>query len=680
MADLTIFAQDLHQEVLVKCADANSPQMREDAFTECVLERLADHNEADGVEYLPSLRWESRGRMPAAKINAWALSGDGATLDLFVTLYHGNGGTEQVSKPDVAKYFGLARGFLRRSLDGFHTQLEEAHEVFEAARRIHESREYLATVRLFFITDGVVGSRAADVDEEQISGLDLRYVLWDLEKLSQLHVGHREEIDLDFTGKYGGSLSCILATDATSEYRTFLGFVPGPLLAKVYGEYGQRLLEKNVRAFLQAKNKVNKGLQQTLREVPHRFLAYNNGLCCTASQVEVEPGSNGHVLLKRAKDFQIVNGGQTTASIFHAWKKEGTDISNVMVQVKLTVLTEPTMISEMVPLISKFANSQNKVNAADFSANGKFHQDLEALSRTVWAMPKGGLERGTHWYYERARGSYLDDKARQGPPGQQKAWAAQNPPNQKFTKTDLAKYEHAWLGLPHLVCRGAEKNFEAFAERLEDDGQPTVDRPFFEQVVARAILWRSAEKLFDSLSLEGYRANSVAYGVAWLAESSSRRLDLNAVWREQCLSNEVSAVLLAACKTAHEFLTSRPGNIGEASKKPDTWAAFRETKLDVPDSWKGRLSQTPVTSYPEKKPDPKADAARHEVVSASADYWFALSKWAKERSFLEGWERSLAYSIGRLLAKDAKPSDKQAIQGARIMARAKELGFLPTTG
>jgi hypothetical protein len=680
MSELEQFAQDLHQEVLVKCADDASPQMREDAFTECVLERLADHNETNNAEVLPSLRWDSRGRAPAAKINAWALSGDGATLDLFATFYHGNGTVEPVSKPDVARYFGLGRGFLRRALEGFHTQLEEAHEVFEAARRIHESKENLASVRLFFITDGVVGLRAAEVDEEQLPGLELRYVLWDLEKLSRLRVGSREVITLDFEKNYGGAIPCIATKDAHDEYRTYLGFFPAPLLARIYGENGQRLLERNVRAFLQARNKVNKGLQTTLRSEPHRFLAYNNGLCCTAAEVDVEIADNGHALLKSAKDFQIVNGGQTTASIFHAWKKEHVDISPVVVQVKLSVLTEPAKVVEIVPLISKFANSQNRVNTADFSANGKFHRDLESLSRTIWARAKTGLERGTHWYYERARGSYLDDKIRQGSPGKQKEWATQNPPQQKFTKTDLAKYEHAWLGLPHLVCRGAEKNFEEFAARLEDDGEPPVDRAFFEHVIARTILWRSAERLFDSLDVEGYRANSVAYAVSWLAEWSGRRLDLDRIWHEQGLSDEISAALLVACGEAYKFLTTRSGNIGEASKKPDTWAEFRAMKIPVKAGWDQGLREQPDTVYLVKKVSPEVQAARKTVEEVPADHWFELSKWSKDRGFLEGWERSLAFSLGRLATRKTPPSDKQVIQGARILHRAKELGFSPAGG
>jgi hypothetical protein len=381
--------------------------------------------------------------------------------------------------------------------------------------------------------------------------------------------------------------------------------------------------------------------------------------------------------LKFSRDFQIVNGGQTTASIFHAWKKEGVDISNVVVQVKLSVLTDAEKIVEIVPLISKYANSQNKINTADFSANGKFHRDLETQSRTIWALPQSGLERGTHWYYERARGSYLDDKIHQGPPGKQKEWVQQNPPAQKFTKTDLAKYEHAWLGLPHLVCRGAEKNFEGFAARLEDDGEPVVDRGFFEHVIARAILWRSAERLFDSLELEGYRANSVAYGVAWIAEWSGRRIDLDRIWREQKLPDDLSDAVLVACREAHKFLTCRPGNIGESSKKPETWAEFRSIQLPVKGEWRNELRPPPPVAYPKKKDDPEAAKARKAVEEVPADHWFELSKWAKDRGFLEGWERSLAFSIGRLAARSAPPSDKQVAQAARILSRAKELGFSP---
>jgi hypothetical protein len=589
-SNLEQFAEDLHLEVLSRAGDNAAPEFLEDAFTEHVLELLSEHNEADSADVVPSTRWESRGSKPAAKINAWGLSGDGATLDLFVSLYHGTGGAEEVGKPEARRRYQLLRGFLRRALDGFHLKMEESGDAFDAMRRIHEDKDSLTTVRLFFLTDGVV--RSLEVEEEPFDELEVRYVVWDLEKLSRLRVGHREVIELDFVNDYGGAIPCLQTADATGEYRTFLAYFPAPLLARIYGEHGQRLLERNVRAFLQAKGKVNRGLLRTLKDVPHRFLAYNNGLCCTAAEVKVQAGRDGHARLESVKDFQIVNGGQTTASIYHAVKKERVSVDQVVVQVKLTVLKDPAQVTEIVPLISLYANSQNKVNAADFSANGPFHHRLEQLSRTVWAPAASGLERGTRWHYERARGSYADDKARQGTGARRRDWEVQNPAHQKFTKTDLAKFEHAWIGLPQLVCLGAEKNFMKFAERMEDHGEPVLDENYFKQIVAKALLFRTAEKLFSVQELEGYRANSVAYAVAWMAERSGRRIDLSRIWQEQRLSPALCDALKLVCKAAHEHITGQVGNPGEASKKDECWEAFRRKNIEVDEAWGKELSDT----------------------------------------------------------------------------------------
>jgi hypothetical protein len=587
------FAYDLHQEVLVKCADDTDPELREDAFTEVVLDLLTEHNEADGAEVC---YWnaKSHGRTPAAKVNAWALSGDGATLDLFVVLYQGEGDPQPVARTDMESHYKQARGFFRRALDKFHEQVEEANVVFEAMRRIHEAREFMTTVRLFFLTDGVV--KSADIEQEQIAGYELRYVFWDIKKLSRLRVGEREAIELNFVKDYGGAVSALETKSALDEYRTFLAYLPGPMLARIYGEHGQRLLERNVRAFLQAKGKVNKGLQQTLREEPHRFLAYNNGLCCTAAEVDVESGKDGHVRLKRVRDFQIVNGGQTTASIYHALKKEKTDVSRVVVQVKLTVLNDPSRVADIVPLISKFANSQNKVNAADFSANGPFHSQLEQLSRSMWAPPRSGLERGTQWYYERARGSYMDDKAQQRTPARIRQWAAERPPEQKFTKTDLAKFEHTWLGLPHLVCRGAEKNFIEFAQRQDDEGAPLVNAHYFQHLVAKAVLWRAAEKLFSSLELPQYRAQAVAFALAWLAAKSGRRIDLNRIWNEQRVPPGLCDAIPVVLKEAHAFLLRQTGNPSEAAKRPECWEDFRGRSIRLNETWERELADAPFVA------------------------------------------------------------------------------------
>ena len=588
---LDLFAEHLKQEVLVKCEpDTGTPPLLSEAFTNVVLERLVEHNEA-GDWALCAYEDPARpsGKLGAAKLSAWSLSADGATLDLFVSLYLNEDAPPSVPRAEAERHFKLLRSFLRRALVEWHTKLEPSDDAFVAMQAIHGAKDSLTAVRLFFLSDGVV--KAGKIEQEQMNGLELRYVLWDLDKLSRLQVGDREVIALDFAGDYGGPLPALETEASSGEYRTYLAFLPALVLARIYGQHGQRLLERNVRAFLSAKGKINKGLQQTLKDAPHRFLAYNNGLCCTAASVEVETHANGHALLRGAHDFQIVNGGQTTASIYHAMKREGTDVSGVVVQVKLTVRSDPERVVDIVPLISKFANSQNKVNAADFSANGKFHLDIEKLSRTLWAPATSGLERGTHWYYERARGSYADDKLRQGTKARIRDWEKQNPAVQKFTKTDLAKFEQIWEGLPHIACRGAEKNFIALAQRHEDEGEPMVDAAYFKHLVAKMILFKTTERIVTNQTGGEIRAQVVAYTMAWLAEKSGRRIDLGQIWETQAVPETLCPAISTVGKAAYDHIKAHPGISTEAAKKPECWEKFLRTRIELDPAWEKSLAQ-----------------------------------------------------------------------------------------
>ncbi|MEZ4294645.1 MAG: AIPR family protein [Polyangiaceae bacterium] len=591
--DIEQFAADLHQDVLLRAGDEVNPTLREEAFVEHVLELLTERDETSGAE--PCV-FEARGtgRSAAAKLNGWALSGDGATLDLFVCRYFGTGKVESVTKPDARRHFELASSFLKRALGGWHTRMEESSSAFEVSRRIHEARDSLATVRLFVLSDGIV--RALEAPDLSVEDIEIIPVVWDLEKLSRLRTGTRTLIELDFVNDYGGALRCIQTGDPLGEYRTFLAFMGGPLLARIYGLYGQRLLERNVRAFLQARGKVNRGLQRTIKEQPSRFLAYNNGLCCTAARVDVEVEHQGDARLRSVTDFQIVNGGQTTASVFHALKKEKISVDQVVVQMKLTVISDPSRVAEMVPLISQFANSQNKVNTADFSANGPFHQTVEQLSRAVWAPAASGIDRQTHWYYERARGSYADDRSAHTSLPRRREWERQNPPQQKFTKTDLAKFELAWMSMPHVVCLGAEKAFLRHAELLDETGIPVVDSTYFEHLVAKAILFKAAERAFSKQELKGYRAQSVAYTVAWLSWQSGRRIDLHRIWSQQHVSHDLVNALASVCRAAHEHITGQPGNASEAAKKGGCWDSFREKELDIDNAWRTCLADAPFVA------------------------------------------------------------------------------------
>ena len=172
------------------------------------------------------------------------------------------------------------------------------------------------------------------------------------------------------------------------DYDYALTAIPGEALRLLYEKFGARLLEANVRSFLSVKAKgVNAGIQGTLRTSPGRFMAYNNGIVIVADEMRFEKTADGSPGIAWIKGLQIVNGGQTTASIYFAKRKHpATDLSKVRVPAKIIVMREPDPTKEeaLVSDISRFANSQNAVSQSDLSANKPFHVEVEKLSLTVY--------------------------------------------------------------------------------------------------------------------------------------------------------------------------------------------------------------------------------------------------------------------------------------------------------
>ena len=680
MMNIEEFAEEVRQEVLSRSADDEFGHFREGAFTEMMIEYLTQAGEVDDGEVC-YYKNTSHGE----KLNGFALSGDGEYADLFVSCYHGTIPPQSVPNSEVRTHYRWLKRFLETSLRGGHRDLEESAPVFDVAQRLRAQRNDLSRVRLFLLTDGMV--RTINVDSETVGNIELRHHLWDLEKLRRFITSRmrREAIEIDFAKDFGGAMPCV-ASGNDGEYRTFLTFFSGALLANLYGEYGPRLLEKNVRSFLQARGKINKGIRQTILKEPGRFLAYNNGISATAETVELEEATDGLRRLVRVRDFQIVNGGQTTASIFHTFRKDRADLDGLVVQVKLTVLNDPAQVEQFVPLISQYANSQNKVNAADFSANSPYHVKLEEVSRRLWAPPAKGTDRQTRWYYERARGSYLDDKGREGTPARMRAFEAVNPRNQKFTKTDVAKYENTWNQYPHLVCLGAEKNFMRYTALQTDRGFPVVDEDYFRALIAKAILFRTAEKLVGAQNYGGFRAQIVAYTLAWLSHATAQRIDLERIWIEQKSSDALSAAIVTVSVHANEHIVNPPPNRrnpSEWSKREESWDEFRKRAIRLPDVLKAELVDTarPVrssklaASTESVVDDPEIVKAMKSVLDVPAETWFALSHWARETNSLAPWQRGLSFSLGRLVAKNTTPSPKQAIQGAKILDEAGRRGF-----
>jgi hypothetical protein len=534
-----------------------------------------------------------------------------------------------------------------------------------------------ARLRLYLLTNSITS--VSSVPDSSLYGIPVSCEIWDLARFHRMATSGTlsEPIVVEFDDP----LPCLATPETDEDFSVFLTILPGTALAGLYGQYGTRLLELNVRSFLQAKGAVNRGIRDTLLTGPERFLAYNNGITATASTVDFCPLAGGGQAIRRIHDLQIVNGGQTTASIHYAHVRDKADISGVFVQMKLTVVT-PEWLQEIVPEISKYSNTQNKVTLVDFSSNHPFHVELEKITRSLWAPAADGSGQETRWFYERARGQYADALARERTPARQRTFKTLHPLRQKFTKADAAKFEHSWDQLPHIVSRGAEKNFREFMIRL-GERPPPVDAAYCQRLIAKAILFRTTEKIVSAHQFGGYRANIVTYTIARLAHETGQRIDLDRIWREQRLSPALAAAIDDLCVPVHGVITRpvRVANVTEWAKRPECWSRVLDIEWRLPDQLRDELIDlSAAASRGRHAAQPSETDLSHiaAVTSIPAADWFAVARWAKETHNLQPWQRQIAFSIGEYVSKGWNISPKQAAQAQRLMDEAERLGFRPS--
>ena len=481
------FAENLHNELRYEADVEGAQSMLPEVFTRRMISAMVEDGELE-EEAIQVFHLDEAVR-PAVEVAGYSIQDDD-TLNLIATIFNG-GDPAPVAPAEVRRAARRARAFWQRCRDRpYHDDLEESSDAWDMALAIRRVATDIRVVRTFIATDGL--ARIEYLDRESENGVEYRQSIWDLRRLWRLESSglRGEPIEIDFMHRFGRPLPALAAAVQSDEYRAFMTVIPGEWLADIYEEYGSRLLERNVRSFLQFTGKVNKGMRDTVRDEPGRFLAYNNGISATASEVELVPLPDGGQGIARMRDLQIVNGGQTTASLHRARRTNFGDLAAVAVQAKITEV-DGDLLEELVPRISEYANSQNKVQMADLSSNLPFHIELESLSRNTWAPATAQTSRQTKWFYERARGQYSDAMNRAGSRAE---FQKMHPPKQRFSKVELATFENTWDLEPHEVSKGAQKNFHRFMLRV--GGRDAAIRPdvtYFQRAVAKAIMFRRAE-------------------------------------------------------------------------------------------------------------------------------------------------------------------------------------------
>jgi AIPR protein len=677
------FFHDFRQELLAR-AEANSTYQLE-AFMEMVSDELIETGFVEGFEYCHYRA--QRG----VRVDGYWFDDEGS-LAIFGADFESRRELETLTRTDVDAAFKRLSNFFEASLQG-KLQPDITTPEYSLIRQITDHRNMLRQVNLFLTSERVLSDRFQSFADGEISGFRATYHIWDMARFQRQRSsrGHKEPLDIDFVELFGDGINCLPANLGSNTYQSYLIVMPAPILTALYERYSARLLEQNVRTFLQARAQVNKGIRVTILNEPQMFFAYNNGITATAQKVETRI-ANGGLQIVRITDLQIVNGGQTTASLFHTQRRDKADVSGVFVQMKLSVIDSEQ--SEMViPRISEYANTQNRVNAADFFSNHPFHVRMAEFSRRIWAPAQQGAQRETKWFYERARGQYLDAQSKLTM-GEQKRFKAEYPKTQMFTKTDLAKFENVFDDHPRWVNLGSQKNFGRYADRIGKEWEKVSDgfnELYFRRAVARGILFRTTERLVSEQPWYngGYRANIVAYTLSMLGEITKRRkttVNYQKIWATQRVDEVlINALGIIATFVNEDIIYPPPGisNISEWCKREGCWTRLAGQADDIAehlpeDFWNGLISSEDnlheaKTARQNQKIENGIEVQR-QVFEVPQKQWSRILIEGKNRSLFTPKEVDILRIAEQMPTKI--PTEKQSAVLIEILDKARQEGIL----
>lgn len=674
--ELTAFAASLRSEVTDRAlGDMDGGDFAENAFVDLVSEHLGD---IGMIENPITCHFSGKCGPGLVKLSGYGVPDDGERVDLLVAIFNPDGVQVNIAATDVNRTAGQAARAIQFVQRGLHLDMETATDGFAMMERLSDLlASDVRHARVLLLTNGL--SPVSDIPPITMGDVTIAFEVYDLRRLMRtMGSGQaREVIDIDLASMDLPAIPCVTMPTGTENYETYLAVFSGESLYRMYEMYGPRILEFNVRAFLQATGKVNKGIRDTIRDEPGYFMAYNNGISVTADEVRTAISPNG-LVITGFRGLQIVNGGQTTASIHRARKRDRLDLSRVNVPAKVTRLP-PENVETMVPQISRFANTQNVIQEADFSSNEPFHIAIERLSKAVWSPGER-----TRWFYERSRGQYQTAMSIEGStPARLRAFRERTPPSRRLAKTDLARVVNSWNRLPHVVSGGTQKNFVAFMRKLRDvrGTRWEPDEAYYRDVVAQAILFAAAQRVVRQEGFPAYRINIAIYLVAYLSHRTGGNLRLDMIWDKQGVSPDLDGLMRTWSGFIDREIQETAGgrNVTEWCKKEACWAAIKSLDLTtyevLPPEWGARSEAGLKAETATVDADEHAATAR--CMQLTAEHWFAIHLWGKRTGHLANWQAGIAHTLSGYAGGgwQKTPTLKQAKHALKILETATEMGF-----
>ena len=621
----------------------------ESEFLKYALEKLVDFGDINAYELVEDgidsgERW---------RVDAFSIDNDSdistGVASLFVSLFDQNDKPANLIQGDIDRLLKKLRNYIEYSLEkDIYSFFEPGSSHFQVALQLKEiwHKNPNPRLRLYVVSNRPISKRVTDIENVEIHGASAEVIVWDLNRFFQIELSgrEREDLEIDLSATPINSLMATVSNEGVT--KSVLAVMPASILVNIYQKWSGRLLEQNVRSFLSNRVSVNKGMRETIKNAPDKFFAFNNGITATAEDARFEQRNNG-LFLTYLKNFQIVNGGQTTASLFSAWTRDKFDISAISVQMKLTIVS-PEEANELVPFISRYANSQNKVSEADLFSNHEFHRRIEGFSRRIVAPPKPGMVSGSMWYYERARGQYLNEQAYKSE-SERKKFLILNPRDQMLSKTDFAKYINTFEAIPNVVSKGAQFNCSKFADKIVEAWEKSdsnVNEGYFRAAIAKAILFKGLEKLVQQEKnnwFNGYRAAIVTYTLALLgyyASLENKEINYELIWRNQAFPTSINPLLVKLAERVNSFLQdpNRPiGNVDSYAKSEGCWSKAKiDCMVNIDDFAEILISKS--LAQEKVKEDKKLQRLTTsledeiKVKSITSDVWIKIAKYLEDNN------------------------------------------------
>lgn len=625
------------------------------------------------------------------KLNAFDYSESSGILDLFGTIFY-EGQSPVLSQGATERTVNELSCFFRLAIEGQEAKRayedSEVRNVMDSIKEEYDNKR-IELVRIFVLSNGFKNVEMDDWEDGEFRKnaasnytIPIEYHIWDMEEVFKAEQVRRnnQEIIINFDSNYHAKLECIETFDEKNGIKSYLTIMPAIVLALIYSKYKVRLIDKNVRNFLGGKIKVNSEMARTIAETPELFFSYNNGISSTAAEVNIQIDESGRKYISSIRNWHIVNGGQTTSTIYNALKKKGMEenLQKAFVSVKVSEVSYSAEqnIKNLVGDIAKYANSQTKIKDSDLSANAPYMLELQEQSRKEWATDAYGHQ--TLWYFERLRGQFLTDKSMAGGVGTQKVkrFEEERPQNQRFNKADIAKLEMAWNERPYDACKGGEVCFDKYW-KLISTNTPKVDEIYFHNIVAKSIIYKRVNSIIISRGNKGHAATIASYTLALLALRSKKKLNLDYIWQNQRVHEDLIPIIEECIKAVSEQLrvmATQDKNPQTESKKVDFWNNIQNRTLGIslPDSVLLDESSVPTVTEEQRK-------SLETAIERGADFWQNLSEWCRKegRNKVTIMEKKKVDHLAMAIARNTDVKAKLAEDCERTYRLAKDAGFDP---